>query len=646
MVSLQSKLNAVVAGAPVTADRSFADVSAFAQHASVAVFITGVNGVVRFCNESYAKLLGRTADQTIGKTNAELFGEAAAAAFATRNTQVVRSREGIDSVETFDMKDGRRTYFVTMFPVEADAVGGVIMDVTARLTDHRTFTRQRDTLNTVLEAVNNGVWLVDGAWRTTYVNQAMAKMLGVKAEDAMGKRADQLIVARERTEAAARRERLERGQSITASDIRFVRTDGTELISVHSAAPFLDDAGRFAGAVIVMFDVTEARRIEQQLREAQKLEALGVLAGGIAHDFNNLLTSVLGNVSGLRDEVVSPVGNEGLDLIEAASRRAAELCRQMLAFSGRGAFVVKPIELTREVQSALQLVQASLDKRHVLVLELGADAPLVQADAAQLSQVLLSLVMNATEAIGARAGRITVRTSTMHADEQALRSTYLSPELPGGAYAVLEVIDDGVGMSDETKARLFEPFFSTKSTGRGLGLPAVLGIVRGHRGAVQVTSAPNRGTTVRVLFPLAPSNLEAVRTLSPPPTRASAAKVVLVVDDEALVRSTLRRLLVRGGFHVVEAVDGQDCLDTLARGIVPDVVLLDLSMPRLDGAATLDVLREKSPVLPVVLMSGYAEHELTSRVLARGTTQFVQKPFSSNDVLRCLNRVLQPGVVA
>jgi PAS domain S-box-containing protein len=614
--------------------------AAFFRRAPLAAFVTDADGRVLVCNETYAQLLGLTVDTVVGRTNAELFGEAQARQYAARNAEVLAQGAPMDVVDTFQAPDGERTYVITLFPASPTAVGGAILDVTGRLSAQRAVDRQERTLKAVLETVNDGVWLVGRDWKTTYANPALARLLGTTVDDLVGRAPTEFIRQQDGPEVERQKRARENGATGGPSETRLVRKDGREAWVLASSAPLRDARGQFDGAVAVLMDITgrkarelDRQRDESRRRETQRLESLGVLAGGVAHDFNNLLTGVLGNIALLRAEV-GEGASETVDLIEESATRAAALCRQMLAFSGRGAFVMKPAELSELVASSLTLVRSSLGGRHALTSALPKGLGRVLVDASQLSQVVVNLVMNASEAIGDRAGQITVNTRRVRLDRAALDQTYLAPALPEGDYVELSVRDDGGGIAGEVKDRLFEPFVSTRGPGRGLGLSAVLGVVRGHQAAVEVSSEPGRGTTVRLFFQVLPaSSLEVERPERLP--SSGPGRLVLVVDDEPLMRSTLRRMLTRQGFLVEEARDGLEALE-LMKGLAPDLVLLDVSMPRLDGASTFLELRKRGAKMPVVLMSGYSEQDALQGVLRDDLAGFLQKPFAPDALARAL----------
>ena len=369
-------------------------------------------------------------------------------------------------------------------------------------------------------------------------------------------------------------------------------------------------------------DITERKwaeekrlQMERQMQQTQKLESLGVLAGGIAHDFNNLLTIILGNASLALDEMppASPA-RDSLKAIEATSLRAAELCRQMLAYSGKGRFVIENIRMNDLIGEMISLLKASISKKAILNLNLKEPLPPLRGDPSQIRQVLMNLVFNASEAIGEHGGVITISTGMMECSNEDISEIYLDDNLTEGLYVWLEVSDTGCGMDHETQRRIFEPFFTTKFTGRGLGLSAVLGIVRGHKGALKVYSEPGRGTTFKVLFPAAESDRPLVPQSSSNIQHSDwkGAGTVLLVDDEESVRNLGNRMLERLGFKVLIAVDGQQALETF-RELHNEIVLviLDLTMPYMDGEETFRELRRIDQKVRVIMSSGYTESEIT-----------------------------------
>jgi signal transduction histidine kinase/ActR/RegA family two-component response regulator len=385
----------------------------------------------------------------------------------------------------------------------------------------------------------------------------------------------------------------------------------------------------------------EARRaIEAKVLEVQKLESLGVLAGGIAHDFNNLLVAIMGNAGlALLDLPEGHPARASIIDVEIASRRAGELARQMLAYSGRSRFQIEPVELSELVRELLTLLQVSIGKGVILKLHLPNEPVVVDADAAQLRQVVMNLVINAADAIGTRSGTVTIRVTQLEASADYLADTHPEAGLDPGHYAALEVTDTGMGMDAATQARIFDPFFTTKFTGRGLGLAAVLGIVRSHGGALRVYSEIGRGSTFRVMLPLGAT--------SPLPRAAPddswrASGTVLVVDDDPMVRSVAKRLLESFGLTVHVADGGREALDHI--GAAPDAidaVLLDMTMPELSGPEVFARIQVIRPDLPVVLMSGYHEDELAPEV-GQGISGFIQKPFTPADLAARLRSALGP----
>ncbi len=376
----------------------------------------------------------------------------------------------------------------------------------------------------------------------------------------------------------------------------------------------------------------EAEASEARARHVQKLESIGVLAGGIAHDFNNLLHVVLGNADLARVHLAadSPAA-EHIEEVIRATQRAADLTQQLLAYSGRGAVEQRQLDLSREVREMATLLRTAISKQAMLDWHLASDLPSITADPTQLRQVVMNLITNASDALGDAPGTISLRTGLAAEDEAGAGTP---------RFVFLEVTDTGCGMDSSTLQRIFDPFFSTKFTGRGLGLAAVMGIVDTHQGHVRIRTAPQAGTTFRVLFPATVGRADAA------PVRPGAVDwrgrgTVLVVEDEEGVREVVGRMVERLGYQVIYAEDGVAALEVIdRRSEALAAALLDLSMPRMGGHETLLQLRERCPDLPVILMSGYTEQEVATKLLdGTGAVAFLQKPFLPEDLTSALRHV-------
>jgi PAS domain S-box-containing protein len=382
--------------------------------------------------------------------------------------------------------------------------------------------------------------------------------------------------------------------------------------------------------------------IERRLLESQKLESLGLLAGGIAHDFNNLLTGILGNASLARfTQKLAPAVEDYLTKIESGANRAAELCQQMLAYSGRGRFVIEPVNLDRLVESTLPLLRPSLPERADLQLKLSRENASVMGDATQLRQILMNLILNAADALGATGGRIDIVTGIRWLGSEFFAAARTGEDLSPGNYVVLEVRDTGCGMSPETLAKIFDPFFTTKFTGRGLGLAAVLGIVRGHHGALHVQSEVAVGTTFTLALPPCNQTTPAAAPEAPASSGWRHHGSVLVIDDEPPVRNVAAELVRTFGMEPVTAADGTEGLIHFEKaGGKFDVVFLDLTMPGLSGPETLEKLRMINSNVRVLLVSGFSDLDRIAHLASGGPLVFMQKPFTRADLEAKLRELL------
>ncbi|MFP6684926.1 MAG: response regulator [Polyangiaceae bacterium] len=426
---------------------------------------------------------------------------------------------------------------------------------------------------------------------------------------------------------------------------------GEEFESVNEAADRVFDSrysplrapdGKVTGLLGVSTDITERhmaeqekQRMQEQLLQAQKLESVGLLASGIAHDFNNLLMSMLGNVSLVRSKLGStnPV-DDHMEMIEVAAKRATELTRQLLAYAGRSPLTQQAVDLNSLVRETHDLLLTAVKQNATVNLDLMSQLPPVRGDRAQLQQVLMNLITNATEAIEHDHGRIDIRTRllTMPSDEMA--DTLIGTDTPPGSYVAVEVDDNGRGMDDDTSQRMFDPFFSTKSAGSGLGLAALQGIVRSHSGVLAVDSSPGVGTKIRVLLP----STEHEDTLPDESASNTIPEIphgtILVVDDQALVRYTVVSLLRFAGCKVLEASSGREALSMVEEhGDAIGGILLDMRMPGMNGQETLFALQKIAPHLRVVMTSGHGAEGAIAQLVAEGAVGYLHKPYSESELL-------------
>jgi PAS domain S-box-containing protein len=479
----------------------------------------------------------------------------------------------------------------------------------------------------------------------TFVNRTFS---GIPPEQVVGTSVfDHVLPEHRQTLENAMERAVANGETVT---YELVGSRGGEPIPVESRVGPLRRAGRTVGVTIVSSDISERKRAEEERRtleagiqNAQRLEGLGILAGGIAHDFNNLLVAILGNADLALMDIAPQAPYRGwIEQIKLAARRASELTNQMLIYAGQGTFAADPLDLNLLVTEMESLLGVSISKKVTLRHEYVAEAPLVVADASQIRQVIMNLIVNASEAIGDGNGTVTIRIDEVDLDQEIQPGRYVGADLPAGRYVSLEVADTGCGMEAETRSRLFDPFFTTKFAGRGLGLAAVLGIVRAHRGAIEVRSQVGEGSSFRILLPAAKGQVPARSE-----DRAHRGEVgrsggtILVAEDEESVRSVAREMLEREGFRVISAVNGSETIGVFRAFYEEiDAVLLDLTMPHLDGSEVLRQMRRLRPDVKVILCSGYAESRARELCKESEPIFFVQKPFDAETLIGTLRAVL------
>jgi len=524
----------------------------------------------------------------------------------------------------------------------------IARDVTDRVRAAEALRASESRFRLVAESAYDFICELDPDGQVTYLSPSFRDILGFDPAWFSRTESMEMIHPEDLARVSRAVARLFRGEPMKPLVYRHRHASGAWrwLETAGRSRPSAD--GRRA-AVLITRDITdklqaeeEARRLQEQLLQAQKLESLGVLAGGIAHDFNNLLVGILGNASlALSDLAPDSPLRETLEGIETAALRAGELTNQMLAYSGKGRFVVQPLDLSALVDEMAHLLEASISKKASLRRELERSLPPVEVDATQIRQLVMNLITNASDALGEGAGSIVLRTRPVP-DPAGETGDRVDAELARRGAVALEVEDTGCGMDAETRSRVFDPFFTTKFTGRGLGLAAALGIVRGHRGRIDVESLPGKGTRFRILLPVSVQGVRPALAQAAAPLSGERGRGrVLVVDDEHMVRSMASRTLRESGFEVLCAADGHEALGLLDDGGgVPEAVLLDLTMPRMGGEETLRELRRRAPEVPVVLTSGYSESEIATRFEGVRLEGFLHKPFRPAELVARIQEAL------
>ena len=620
-----------------------------------AVFHVSPAGLVETWNAGAERMFGYAPDEIIARSASILFTP-------EDNLQGAPEREIKFALETGRAQDSRWHLRKDGSRFWANGVMVGFRDETGNLAglgkivkDDTDLKRSEELLQfqvNLADAISNNaaeaVFLVDSEGRTTFANPTAQVMFGWTSEELVGQLLHEKLTCGSSgvstaVEDLTQLQILLTGETLRAQEGYFVHKDGHLVPITCSISPVKGD-GKIEGAVLVVRDLTEQRRAEaaereneEALRQAQKLESIGVLAGGIAHDFNNLLTGIMGNAGLARRAIVAGRAEQAAALLRdvvAASERAADLTRQLLAYAGKGRFVVQPVDLCRLVSEVSTLIRTSISKKITLVIDVPDDSILVEADRAQLQQLVMNLVINGGEAIGEQPGTLTVRIRTEYLTERREYPRAEGFPIATGDYVRINVSDTGAGMDAETRSRIFEPFFTTKFLGRGLGLSAALGIVRGHRGAIGVRTEPGEGTTFTVLLPVPREARRAERPSGHTSIEESQGSgTILVADDEEGVRSLVESILQDAGYTVELAKDGREAVERLRElGDQVRLILLDLTMPILGGAEAATELRRIRPDVPIIAMSGYGDIEVMQHFSQAGVDDFLPKPFNPDQL--------------
>ncbi len=619
--------------------------AAVVQSSDDAIISKTLDGKILSWNAGAERIYGYSPAEVIGKSMTLVLPEDRSDEESLILGQIRRG-EKVQHLETVRRrKNGEQIDVSIAISPVYDAAGRIIgaSHVARDITERRKLEFQLHQMASIVADADDAIVskTLDGVILTW--NASAERIYGYTQAEAIGNPMTMLLPEGRPNEENEILERIRRGERVEHFEtVR--KTKSGKLIDVSlTISPIHDKSGKIVGASHVARDVSERKQLEEQLRHTQKLESLGLLAGGVAHDFNNLLTGILGNAS-LALEGLSPnhpVRAQLSDVI-SASERAAHLTRQLLAYAGKGRFVIDLLDLSSLVREISTLVQASIPKNVNLQLELQDDLPPVEGDSGQIQQVIMNLVINGAEAIGSKEnGAVFVTTGLQHVDEHYRLNTFGGlPELSSGEYISLDVHDTGSGMDAATMTRIFDPFFTTKFTGRGLGLAAVQGIMRGHKGAMKVYSEPGKGSTFKVLFPASQQKAAPKKITALTPRRAN--EVILVIDDEEIIRRTAKSMLERSGYVVVLAEDGKEGVELFQ--VLADklsLVLLDMTMPSMSGEEALSRMKAIRPDVKVILSSGFNEVEAVRRFTGKGLAGFLQKPYSSAALREKIAAVLQ-----
>jgi len=610
-------------------------------------------------NDAFAKMHGYTLEELKTKTIGEIDTPEHAEKVPERIIHLIENGNLRFEVDHHDKQGNVLTFDVTATSItlHGKAYG---LSVMRDITERRRNQREREILTTRLVTATSAAGL--GVWEFNFVTGEISRDektyelwgLGKVEEDPSFDSVYEIIHPDDRDGEKERFQKALTSDIVTyQSEFRIVRPDNGEIRYLHSFAKFVrDENGKALNLTGINYDTTDARiaekkrlELEKQMLQTQKLESLGVMAGGIAHDFNNLLVAILGNVQIAKMDLVD---NEELvsllDEVELQAHRASELCQQMLAYSGVGKFQSVSFNLDDLIIEMKKLIGVSISKRVTVQYDLSGEVLFAKGDPTQIRQILLNLLMNASDAIGDRNGEILVTSGKCELHESMLQNSKINfaHDLKTGDYVYFRVKDSGHGMNEKTLSKIFDPFFSTKFTGRGLGLAAALGILKAHEGAVTVDSIPEKGTTFTVYLPEdIQGRLESDSKVANLKFESGNKYKLLIIDDEKPVLNVCQKILKKRGHEVVQATTGSQGIELFAENHQSiDCVLLDMTMPQMSGEEVLEELLKIDPDLRVIVMSGYHKKTISERFTLDKIKGFLHKPFNMEELLELVQEVL------
>ncbi len=537
------------------------------------------------------------------------------------------------------------------YPIK-DAAGNVIRaietlnDVTDRIRLEQKLKESEEKYRDLYDNAPDGYYSLAGNGLIVEANRTFLQMLGYSRNEAIGKLCIEDLLSGDSVQTCQTKfPALKKAGYMRNLELTMVKKDGTLLpVTMHATAVY-DGEGKFVMSRSVIRDITERkgideerRKLQEQLFQSQKLEALGTLAGGIAHDFNNLLASILGYASLAKTDLHpdNPV-YQHVDIIETASLRASELTQQLLAFAKGGKYDAKPTDVNAIVREVVALLSRIIEKNITIVLAADSSLRYAVCDAGQIQQAIMNICLNGRDAMS-RGGTLTVRTKNIHLE---IKDVQFLLDVPPGEYVRISVSDTGMGMDRETQERLFEPFFTTKEKGTGLGLALAYGIIKKHGGFIQVFSEPGKGSTFEVNLPACMSEETCVKKKDIVGLRRGT-ETILVIDDEAMVKQLAKDVLKRYGYTVLTAASGAEAIDLFRqRSAEIDAVILDMVMPAMEGREVFRRLQEIKPGVKVIISSGYSHDRDADDLIEQGARSFVQKPFRIAELVKVVGEVME-----
>jgi len=613
--------------------------STLVENSLIGIYIDQDDRIV-FANKKFAEIYGYTTGELIGMESCKLVHPEDRALTDEMRRKRLEGDETPSQYEAWGVtKDGERVWITrrhTRIEYQGrPAILGNVADATKRRLAEEALREAEERYRTVLEASPDPIVAYDMDGKVVYLNPAFAHIFGWTPAELVGKRID-YVPEENWPETQRMIDRVLAGESFSGiKSRRYTKQGGVLEVSI-SVATYLDRNGSPVGSIHTLRDVTERNRLEAQLQQAQKLEAVGTLAGGIAHDFNNLLMGVQGNVSlMLMDLDPEHPHSQRLENIEKQIQSGARLTSHLLAYARKGKYEVKPVDLN-EIVEATAYTFGRTKKEITIHRELFKEPFAIEADPRQIEQVLFNLFVNASDAMPSGGDLLLRTTNATHND---IKGKLYNPK-PGN-YVLLEVGDTGIGMDEDTMERIFDPFFTTKEMGRGtgLGLASAYGIVKGHGGYIEIDSKKGEGTTFNIYLPASEKQVEsAVKTAG---EFMRGAETVLLVDDEAAVLEVGVELLKVMGYQALTARDGKEALAVYeTHGSDIDIILLDMVMPNMGGGEAYDRMKEINPKIKVLLSSGYSIDGRAQEILDRGCNGFIQKPFNMKQLSARLREIL------